>query len=136
MGLFNWGEKDRVAAAIRAAVTAMRPQIESARRCYSSTEAFEDRITSGATAAFIYGYVMFFFIRHRVRSPQLVWSGFVTALGDDFGPALAAKSVGALNGARRSGTSERWMEEGRNGARLWCDDHMSLPAAFLEGGAK
>ena len=136
MGLFGlFGGKGKLPEVVAETAGAMRPQIEAARRFYSSSAAFHGQLASEGTAAFLHGFVLFFAVKHGLRAPELIWAATIQTFDRVFGSHLSASIVASLQRALREGTAEHWITERSGAARYFDRERIELLTSFLEGGA-
>lgn len=136
MGLFDLlSGKKRLPIIVDESAAAMRPQIEAARKFYSSSAAFDARLASASTAAFLHGFVLLFAAKHGVKAPELLWAATVQTFDQVFGNSLSGSIVASLQATLREGAADKWINEGAGAARYFDTDHLYLLTSFLEGGA-
>lgn len=136
MGLFGiFSGKNKLSAVVSESAAGMKPQIEAARRFYSSAAAFESKLASENTAAFLHGFVLYFASKHGVKAPELLWAATIQSFDKVFGGGLSGAIVMSLQRSLREGTADHWISEGAGAAQYFDSDQLNLLTSFLEGGA-
>jgi len=136
MGLFRlFSEKNNLPVIVEESVVAMKPQIEAARKFYSSAAVFDAKLVSETTAAFLHGFILFFTSKHGTKSPELLWAATVQTFDQVFGSRLSGSIVMSLQSTLRNGTADHWISEGAGAAKYFDSDRIDLLTSFLEGGA-
>lgn len=136
MGLFGiLSGKNKLPAVVSDSAAGIKPQIEAALQFYSSAAAFESKLASGNTAAFLHGFVLYFASKHGVKAPEQLWAATVQTFDKVFGGSLSEAIVMSLQRALREGTADHWISEGAGAAKYFDSDRLNLLASFLEGGA-
>lgn len=136
MGLFGiFGGKHKLPAVVDESAAGIKPQIDAARRFYSSAAAFDSKLASENTAAFLHGFVLYFASKHGVKAPDLVWAATVQSFDQVFGGRLSGAIVMSLQRALRNGTADHWISEGAGAAKYFDNERIDLLTSFLEGGA-
>jgi hypothetical protein len=136
MGLFGlFSGKNKLPAIVEESTAAMKPQIEAARKFYSSAAAFDAKLASESTAAFLHGFIFFFASKHGAKSPELLWTATAQTFDQVFGSRLSGSIVMSLQRTLRDGTADHWISEGVGAAKYFDSDRILLLTSFLEGGA-
>jgi hypothetical protein len=136
MGLFGFfSEKNKLSVIVEESAASMKPQIKAAGKFYSSAVAFDAKLRSESTAAFLHGFILFFASKHGVKSPELLWAATVQTFDQVFGSRVSGSIVMSLQRTLRDGTADHWISEGAGAAKYFDSDRIDLLTSFLEGGA-